>query len=114
MGEGPKRDDRQGQQREDDDGLAPPDPLRQRADDDAADQRADVVDDHDSADGVGVELALHLEKLRVQVLRPVRHKGERRHQQDEVEEQAAVLPRCLPPIYLFTRRPLPAPRRATL
>src|SRR5580658_1588021 len=89
--EGPERNDRQGEESGDDDRVAATEAFRPRAEEDAAQDGADVVDDGDGADGMARKLVLDLEEGRVEILRAVAEEVERGHQQDDIEEELPVL-----------------------
>ena len=70
---------------------APPaEALRQRAERDAADDRADIVDDGDQADLVRGKAVLHPQEGRIKVLRAVAEEVERGHQQHGVDAEPPV------------------------
>ncbi len=71
----------------------PPQSLAQHAKAQAAKDRADIVDDRDIAGGVGIEMMLHLQEGRIDVLRAVAEEVERRHQQDGVKRELPMVPK---------------------
>ncbi len=89
-GESPQRDHRQRQQGGAHNRFAPANLLRQRAEENPADDRGDVVAHRDNADRFRLEAMLDFQKDRVEILRPVGEEVKGRHQHHQVQAQLPV------------------------